>query len=342
MLRKLAAAFVLCALLLSLSGCGGLIQDGRANVPLSSALLHRIAAIGSTPGAAMMMRIFKKSSVLEVWKQTSSGRFALLGTYKICAWSGGLGPKIAEGDRQSPEGFYEITPRLLNPHSNYYLAFNTGFPNKFDSAHNRTGSNLMIHGDCSSRGCYAMTNAEIADLYALARESLAGGNPSVQLEIFPFRMTPQNMAAMAGDPNFGFWKNLKTGYDVFELTHRPPHWDVCAGQYVFDAVPPNGQPLNPVAACPPLKRDPTLVAALSAREAADTIAFNRALATTEAAQAAELDQAQKAATKKAVLAERGKAIGSFLGGIFGGDTSSAPSATPDPSAPIPVASPERS
>ena len=85
-----------------------------------------------------------------IWKQGTTGRFELLKVYPICRWSGDLGPKITEGDRQAPEGFYTITPGLMNPNSNYYLAINTGFPNAYDRANDRHGGFLMIHGDCSS------------------------------------------------------------------------------------------------------------------------------------------------------------------------------------------------
>ena len=61
------------------------------------------------------MRIFKEEAELEVWKEDKTGRFALLKTYPICRWSGELGPKVKEGDRQAPEGFYTITPALMNP-----------------------------------------------------------------------------------------------------------------------------------------------------------------------------------------------------------------------------------
>ena len=316
--RKIAALMVFCALLLTLAACGGLITEGKAIAPLSGDLLQKIKSIGSTPGAAMMMRIFKKDSILEVWKQTSSGQYALLTTYKICAYSGGYGPKIVEGDRQAPEGFYDITPGLLNPNSNYYLAFNTGYPNKFDRSYGRTGANLMIHGDCSSSGCYAMTDAEIAEIYTLARESLAGGNKAVQLESFPFRMTPQNLAKVSGDANMGFWKNIKTGYDAFELTRRPPNWDVCDKKYIFNMSNPAGTPLDPVATCPALVADPTLTAALGAKQAADDVAFGTAVADAAAKQAADLAAAQKVADEKAAIAARGNSIGSFFGGLFGG------------------------
>src|SRR5690606_23498572 len=147
-------------------------------------------------------------------------------TYEICAWSGELGPKLKEGDRQAPEGFYTITPGQMNPRSIAYLSFNTGFPNKFDSAHGRTGSDLMVHGDCSSRGCYALTNEDIAEVYALARESFAGGNSSFEMQIFPFRMSAQNLARHEASPHMAFWRNLKEGADRFDVAKVPPSWDV--------------------------------------------------------------------------------------------------------------------
>jgi murein L,D-transpeptidase YafK len=145
----------------------------------------------------ILVRIFKEEAELDVWKQDNSGRFALLRTYPICRWSGELGPKIKQGDRQAPEGFYTISPGQMNPNSSYYLAINTGFPNAYDRANGRTGAFLMIHGDCASAGCYAMTDEQIAEIYALAREAFFGGQKSFQLEAFPFRMTPLNMARHA-------------------------------------------------------------------------------------------------------------------------------------------------
>ena len=112
-------------------------------------MLADIKKRNMTKESPILVRIFKEESELEVWKEDRTGRFALLRTYPICRWSGELGPKIKLGDRQAPEGFYTITPGLMNPNSNYYLAINTGFPNAYDRANDRTGQFLMIHGDCS-------------------------------------------------------------------------------------------------------------------------------------------------------------------------------------------------
>jgi len=277
-LRHLLSAVFIACVALGLAACNEFTTpDEKANQPLSSELVQKIKDIDSTLGAPMMMRIIKQESIMEVWKQTNSGKYALLTTFKICAYSGGFGPKVIEGDRQAPEGYYDITPSLMNKNSSYYLAFNTGFPNKFDKSYGRTGANLMVHGDCSSSGCYAMTDKEIAQIFALVRESFKGGAQSVQLEIFPFRMTPDNLARQNGNSNMAFWQNIKQGYDIFELTRQPPSWDVCARKYVFNATGPNGQPLDATATCPSLKTDPTLMAELSSKESADNAAFAAAV-----------------------------------------------------------------
>jgi murein L,D-transpeptidase YafK len=202
----------------------------------------------------ILVRLFKQEAELEVWKQDRSGRFALLKTYPICRWSGDLGPKVREGDRQAPEGFYNISPAQMNPQSAYYLSFNTGYPNAFDKALGRTGSQLMVHGDCSSRGCYAMTDEQIAEIYSLGRESFFGGQKSFQLQAYPFRMTPVNMAKHRNNPNMPFWKMIKEGNDHFEVTRQEPKVDFCEKQYVFDAVKAPNATRDPVfdasAKCP--------------------------------------------------------------------------------------------
>src|ERR1700753_3731241 len=193
----------------------------------------------------ILVRLFKEEAELEVWKQDTTGRFQILKIYPICRWSGDLGPKLQEGDRQAPEGFYTITPELMNPNSNYYLAINTGYPNSFDKANKRDGSLLMIHGDCSSSGCYAMTDQQISEIYSLSRDSLLG-RPAFQVQAYPFRLTPANLARHRDSPNLAFWKMLQVGHDCFQTQHLEPKVDVCNRRYVFDALAPASQPDPPV------------------------------------------------------------------------------------------------
>jgi murein L,D-transpeptidase YafK len=248
LLGALLASAALAAAM-TLAGCGGGTPvTSRHMQPLSDRMLATLKAKKMDKESPILIRIFKEEAELEVWKQDDSERFALLRTYPICRWSGELGPKIKTGDRQAPEGFYSITPGLMNPNSDNYLAINAGFPNAYDRANGRTGAFLMIHGGCSSSGCYAMTDEQIAEIYALARESFSGGQQSFQIQAYPFRMTPLNMARHRNSPHMAFWKTLKQGHDVFEVTRLEPKVDVCERRYIFDAE--STESFNPAERCP--------------------------------------------------------------------------------------------
>jgi murein L,D-transpeptidase YafK len=205
----------------------------KDSAPIPAPTLAAMRAKDTGPSSPILMRVFKKEAELEVWKKTSGGRFVLLKTFPICRWSGQLGPKTKEGDRQAPEGFYAVTPAHMNPNSAYHLSFDTGFPNAYDRARGATGSALMVHGTCSSRGCYAMTNDAIEEIFALAREAFAGGQQAFQFQAFPFRMTAENMVKHRTDAHIAFWKQLKEGSDRFEATGEPPVVTVAAGRYAF-------------------------------------------------------------------------------------------------------------
>lgn len=241
----------------------------KANKPLTPQMLSQFSQKDMAPSSPMLVRIFKEESELEVWKATSDGSFALLKTYPICRWSGELGPKVRMGDRQAPEGFYAITPGQMNPNSSYYLSFNLGFPNAFDKAYGRTGEFLMVHGDCSSAGCYAMTDEQISEIFSLARESFAGGQRSFQVQAYPFRMTAKNMARHRSNPNMAFWRNLKQGYDHFEVTKQEPKVNVCGRAYVFDAEPVPGRSFDANASCPPYQVPQQIASAVAEKQRAD-------------------------------------------------------------------------
>jgi murein L,D-transpeptidase YafK len=266
--RALLASAAIAAAI-ALAGCDTdsiIVPAGRSQAPLSEKTLAEIEAKRMDKDSPILARIFKEEAEMEVWKKNRDGEYALLKTYPICRWSGDLGPKKKEGDRQAPEGFYTITPGQMNPASNYYLAFNTGFPNAYDRAWGYTGSELMVHGDCSSRGCYAMTDEQIQEIYALARESFFGGQNAFQLEAFPFRMTALNMAKHRNNPNFAFWKMLKEGYDNFEATKQEPKVAVCEKRYVFDPTQPenSSKPLkfDAKGACPVYQLDKNIADAV--------------------------------------------------------------------------------
>ena len=199
-----------------------------ANIPEKNVLpLKKIA------GKEIFIRIFKEEDELEVWVKNDK-KFILFKTYPICAWSGSLGPKLKEGDGQSPEGFYFVKKSQLNPNSSYHLAFNIGYPNHYDQMMKRTGSFIMVHGGCASIGCYAMTDPYIEEIYFLADEWLQQNNSFFRIHIFPFRMNKNNMKRHKEDKWYSFWRNLKQGYDIFEQEKIPPNVTSADNKYTFN------------------------------------------------------------------------------------------------------------
>lgn len=181
----------------------------------------RLLELDAKVGDPIFIRIFKEESMLEVWIKPEH-EYVLFKKYPICAYSGHLGPKLKEGDKQAPEGFYSVKTNQLNPNSSYHLSFNLGYPNKYDRAHGRTGSYLMVHGECVSIGCYAMTNPKIEEIYKLVEEALKSGQTSVPVHAFPFYMGDTNMAEHEESRWYEFWMELKEGYDYFEAEKLPP------------------------------------------------------------------------------------------------------------------------
>ena len=222
------------AVALDASQHAGAASGHKSEAPIPAATLALMTAKDTAPAAPILIRTFKKEAELEVWKQDKDGRYVLLKTFPICRWSGQLGPKTAQGDRQTPEGFYSVAPAQLNPNSAYHLSFDIGYPNAYDQAHGGTGSYLMVHGTCSSAGCFAMTDKGVSEIYALVREAFAGGQPAFQFQAYPFRMTAANMARYRLDPNIGFWRQMKEGSDRFEATGEEPVIGVSAGRYMFE------------------------------------------------------------------------------------------------------------
>ena len=271
-LARLALAAALAVFLAACQENTGLGGD-RAYRPLAPETIALMNEKGTTKSAPMLIRTFKKEAEFEIWKMKADGRYALLKTFPMCRWSGQLGPKTREGDRQVPEGFYAITPGQMNPNSNYYLSFNVGYPNAYDRAYGRDGGAIMVHGACSSAGCFSMTDQQIAEIYAIARESFSGGQKSIQMESLPFRMTADNLAKHRLDPNMDFWKQLKEGSDHFEVAKFEPKVNVCGRRYVFDASPANPvQQFNANNICPPLARDAGLQSEVAAKQRHDDTA----------------------------------------------------------------------
>ena len=269
MSRQLQGLALTATLSAALAGCQEV--NTKAAKPIPSETISLMEQKGTSKNAPMLIRAYKKEAELEIWKQKTNGEYVFLKKFPMCRWSGQLGPKTREGDRQVPEGFYAITPGQMNPNSSYYLSFNVGYPNAYDRAFGRDGGSIMVHGACSSAGCFSMTDDQIAEIYAIARESFAGGQRAIQMQSLPFRMTAENLAKHRSDPNMPFWRNLKEGADYFEVAKSEPAVGVCGRRYVFNATPAGGARLDATSACPTLQYDEGLRNQVAAKQRQDEI-----------------------------------------------------------------------
>ena len=192
---------------------------------------------GFAVGQPIYVRIFKLPGTLELWMNKGKG-YDLFKTYQICNYSSFPGPKVNQGDWQSPEGFYSVSAGQMKPNSQYHLAFDIGYPNTFDTAQNRSGSLIMVHGDCSSVGCFAMGDHRIEEIYMLAHAALMKGQERFSVHIFPFPLTAQNLKKFAVSPWIQFWKRLEPGFTAFEQSKQVPEVIVENGEYVVTSRTP--------------------------------------------------------------------------------------------------------
>jgi murein L,D-transpeptidase YafK len=224
-----------------LAATGLAATSGRAEAAarrVTPALQRDFAAAGLALGAPLLLRVFKLEGTLELWAERE-GRYVLFRTYPICAWSGRLGPKLAQGDRQAPEGFYRVGPGQMNPASRYHLSFDLGYPNAYDRAHRRSGDYLMVHGSCVSVGCYALGDAAIEEVYTLMTAAFDAGSDGIDVHAFPFRFDRADRAQRLADPQWGgFWRELAAGWDAFEAARRRPRITAAAGHYVVAPLAP--------------------------------------------------------------------------------------------------------
>jgi murein L,D-transpeptidase YafK len=227
----LAFLLLLCAAPAFAAPPADIARSRAAQARVAPRLGREMDAAGLRLGAPVFLRITKQPAELELWvEQSVGGAFVKFRTYPICAFSGAPGPKLRVGDGQAPEGFYAVGPGRMNPASAYHLSFDLGYPNAYDRALGRTGSALMVHGNCVSIGCYAMGDAAIEEIWTAMAAAFRAGQAFVRVHAFPYRM---DAPALSDPRNQPFWANLKQGWDRFEQTKRPPDVSVTGGRYVF-------------------------------------------------------------------------------------------------------------
>lgn len=183
------------------------------------------------PPRQVMLRAFKREKMLEVWaSDRKKGSLTRVANYGICSTSGSAGPKRREGDGQVPEGFYYLD--FYHSRSTFYLAMRVNYPNKRDRRLKHTGSAIMIHGNCVSIGCLAMSDERIQELWLITTAARRYGK--VAVHIFPTCQLERAIKS-AEDPKLAaFWTNIKQGLDLFEKDHRLRRWRVGPKkEYVF-------------------------------------------------------------------------------------------------------------
>ena len=191
------------------------------------------------------IRIYKAERQLEVWGARSDrSPYRLVAAYQIAGLSGRLGPKRKEGDRQAPEGFYFVD--RFNPKSRFHLSLGLNYPNSSDrrrGGKERLGTDIFIHGNCVSAGCFAMTDRVIDQIYPMAVNARNHGQQFIPVSIFPCRLEPEKWRTLqrefASQPKLiEFWSSLVPAYRWFEQTHLwpRPHVDH-RGNYTWPELP---------------------------------------------------------------------------------------------------------
>ena len=229
-----AMAFLCLPAVLAVAGVDDVRETPRSRAVVEAqagGLSKALEDEGLRLGAPVYLRLTKEPAELTAYVANAEGVYEPFRSWPVCAYSGKLGPKLAEGDMQAPEGFYSVAPGQMNASSDYHLAFNLGFPNTFDRAQGRTGSYLMVHGDCVSIGCYAMTDEAIEEIWTLMQAAMEEGQKSVPVHIYPFPMTAANLQRHAGNENAAFWRSLAPAWEAFETTGHVPVVRVSGGTY---------------------------------------------------------------------------------------------------------------
>jgi murein L,D-transpeptidase YafK len=210
-----------------------------ARVQHGAAIAEKFHAVGVDYPGEIFLRWLKREASLELWARNPKGRFRLVHGYSILASSGGPGPKRREGDRQAPEGFYEV--ERFNPKSKFHLSLGLNYPNAADlvlSDRENPGSDIFIHGSDVSTGCAPLGDDAIEEVYLAALDACALGQAHIAVHIFPGRMRGADWEAYAAAeiarrPELGaFWAQLRPGFEYFERHRQLPVVTVTAeGRY---------------------------------------------------------------------------------------------------------------
>ncbi len=223
-------AFCCLSLLLLLVVSRGLLADGDVELTLErlseraeTTLKQRFELAGvDFPPERIQLIALKQSRRLELWAYQES-RWHYVHDYAVFAASGQAGPKLREGDKQVPEGFYRIVE--LNPNSHFHLSMKLNYPNTFDwmqatrEGRDAPGSNIFIHGSAWSSGCLAIGNRYVEELfYLVGRVGLE--QTGVLIVPYDFRRREIRLKAEAPEWLGQLYAHLKLRLDDFPLAEK--------------------------------------------------------------------------------------------------------------------------
>lgn len=145
----------------------------------------RIAGYKMDYPKEIILAVFKEERKLQVYSKDYNG-IRLIKEYPFTAFSGQLGPKLKEGDKQIPEGIYKV--EYLNPNSSYYLSIKVSYPNEFDKSKTEftniteMGGDIFIHGKSATIGCIPIGDEAIEEVFLLAHKAM---NNDIKVIISP-------------------------------------------------------------------------------------------------------------------------------------------------------------
>lgn len=190
-------------------------------------------------GAAVAMVVYKHEMRMEVYLEQANGQYTWFRTLPICAASGDPGRKLREGDRQVPEGFYQVA--VFNPKSNFHLSMGINYPNDADrivADAQHPGGDIYIHGGCASIGCCAMTDEGIEPLYVLCDAAKKAGRPAPKVMILPCCFNDTSLPWQSSEYTqwATFWSGLNDGWSWFIHQKTWPTMTVdSSGNYLLNS-----------------------------------------------------------------------------------------------------------
>ncbi|MGB0884940.1 MAG: L,D-transpeptidase family protein [Chitinophagales bacterium] len=191
----------------------------------------------SYPPSNILLVSYKAEGELQVWIKEYNGSYRIFKVYDVCKKSGDFGPKRIQGDKQVPEGFYNIN--VFNPSSDFHLSLGISYPNNSDrlnSTASDLGGDIYIHGSCVTVGCLPMTDDIMEEIYLISAHAKNQGQQNIPIHLYPFKFNKLTEYIFYKEypEHITFWENLKSEYYYFTNNKRIRNINIDSfGNYKF-------------------------------------------------------------------------------------------------------------